>query len=662
MPHQGTHHRRRHGQSGESSRGDYLDIQSHGPARPGSGACVQVAGIHQDGTFEIGLPPGDSWLGLRGGNSIEITGNGGGEYSLADGDKIAVEYHVRRHDSSKDSTTKPSKDQQPLAEHEPYTTKIIDYHIAKDEIGGMCLSGDEARIEGVEVTLYIRSFDGHANDSGPKQIDKTTTSAEGQFVFRHVPPVDPLAQYLVIARRHGRITMLGTLNHRHDWRDLKMAAARPFKGTVKNEQGTPVDGALVRCDASPFYNLPEGIQSARTNARGEFKIDDVSGAGLCVIEHPEYARRTLNHLPFDQVAELMLSRGGIVEGQVIDTVTGRPAGGVSVSIQPINRTLAIDDASLFWASTTTDSRGRYRIGSIPNGKFNVFVSSVPERASVALDSLAVPAGQLVQAPPIRLVKGVVVKGRLIDDLTGQPALVGEDDRVIIGVHGPARPHIGAAIEGFVVKSDGTFELRLPPGRNSVYVAGGPFLVRKPGDASANQDIRQIDVKEGTQTTIEFRVIRQVPTKPAPEKPAKKSPASTSGAVTRPSPVMVAEAPSVSPKIVDYHLEKDAVGGLCLGRDEIRIGGVEVSLYIIGRNDGQPPLHRPDHHQRRGAVCLPAGAATATSRAKVPGERRRIPDDRTQKGPGDGSWNAPTTARLAGSPNATGRLDERSRTG
>ena len=56
----------------------------------------------------------------------------------------------------------------------------------------------------------------------------------------------------------------------------------------------------------------------------------------------------------------------------------------------------------------------------------------------------------------------------------------------------------------MVKSDGTFELQLPPGRNSVYVAGGPFLVRKPGDPSANQDIREIDVKEGTQTTIEFR--------------------------------------------------------------------------------------------------------------------------------------------------------------
>ena len=58
-------------------------------------------------------------------------------------------------------------------------------------------------------------------------------------------------------------------------------------------------------------------------------------------------------------------------------------------------------------------------------------------------------------------------------------------------------------------------------------------------------------------------------------------------MNRPSPIMLAEAPSVSPKIVDYHLEKDAVGGLCLGRDEVRFAGVEVALYIIRvkREDG-----------------------------------------------------------------------------
>ena len=81
-----------------------------------------------------------------------------------------------------------------------------------------------------------------------------------------------------------------------------------------------------------------------------------------------------------------------------------------------------------------------------------------------------------------------MKGRLIDELTGQPAARRRrTQRVPIGVHGPSRPRSGAAIESFAVKSDGTFELRLPPGKNFVYVSGGPFLVRKAGDPSAIQD-------------------------------------------------------------------------------------------------------------------------------------------------------------------------------
>ena len=208
------------------------------------------------------------------------------------------------------------------------------------------------------------------------------------------------------------------------------------------------------------------------------------------------------------MAELKVSRGGVVEGQVLDTVTGNPAAGLSVHMQPISRPWPIDDAALFSASAKTDGQGRYRIGSIPTGKFNVYVSSVPGRASVALDSLAVTAGQVVPAPPIRLVKGGLVQGRLIDNATGQPAPVAEGERVTIGAYGPSRPPSGAAIEGFAVKTDGTFELRLPPGKNSVYLSGGPFLVRKPGDPYASQDIREISVKEGQETTIEFRVTRQ----------------------------------------------------------------------------------------------------------------------------------------------------------
>jgi beta-lactamase regulating signal transducer with metallopeptidase domain/5-hydroxyisourate hydrolase-like protein (transthyretin family)/uncharacterized GH25 family protein len=717
-------------------------IEAHGPARPLSGSASERIPVKTDGTFEVRLPPGKNYVYFRGSRSFIVRRHQENGIDVKEGGEHTIEFRVIRSVPMEKAPEKPIKNSPApasatasrpapvmLAEAPTVTPKIVDYHVGKDEIGGMCLGRGEARLAGVEVTLYIGAFGEPAKNQ--RLVHKTSTNNQGQFVFRHVPALDSrVEQYLVIARRQGLDTSVGTLDHRHDWLDLKMAAVRPFKGTVKNEQGKPVVGALVRCNYGAAYGLPEGVLSARTNARGEFEIDDVGGTGRCIIEHPDYARRTLDRVPFNKEAEFKLLRGGVVEGQVIDTVTGQPVGGLSVHTQSIdgaarieNGVLRIDQSAYFGGSATTDSRGLYRIGSIPKGVFNVFVSRMPGRASVALDSLAVSGGQIVQAPPIRLVKGGVVKGRLIDDLTGQPALVGEDESVPIGVHGPSRPRSSAAIETFAVKTDGTFELRLPPGKNFVYVSGGPFLVRKAGDPSAIQDIREVDVKEGTETTIEFRGIRQVPMKQAPEKPAKKSPASTSGAmqrpvqappirlvkpgvvkgrlidaltgqpalvgdvervtigvhgpstpqsgaaiegfqvktdgtfelrlppgknfvyvsggpflvrkpgdpyanpdvtqvdvkegtettievrvirqvpmketpektinkppaptsgaVKRPSPIVLAEAPTVSPKIVDYHLKKEAVAGLCLGRDEVRIAGVEVSLYIIGRND------------------------------------------------------------------------------
>ncbi|HEX4073397.1 MAG TPA: carboxypeptidase regulatory-like domain-containing protein, partial [Planctomycetaceae bacterium] len=258
-------------------------------------------------------------------------------------------------------------------------------------------------------------------------------------------------------------------------------------------------------------------------------------------------------------------------------------------MQPINQNRGVLTA-LLSASIKTDSRGRYRIGSIPTGTFNVYASSVPGRTSAALESLAVSAGQVVQAPPIRLVKGGVVKGRLIDDATGRPALVGKDECVLIIAHGPARPWSGGGIERFPLNADGTFELRLPPGKSDVYVYGsGPFLARNSTQASATHNMQEIDVKEGGEYTVEFHVTRRVPMTKAPQKPIKNSPVPSSGAVNRPAPVMLAEAPTVSPKILDYHLEKDAVGGLCLGRDEVRFAGVEVALYILRDRDGSHEL-------------------------------------------------------------------------
>jgi protocatechuate 3,4-dioxygenase beta subunit len=600
------------------------------------------------------------------------------------------------------------------------TAKIVDYQVGKDEIGGLCLGRGESRLSGVAVSLYLESFV-RRGERKHDLLGRTATNEQGQFVFTHVRPLDSGElrsgeRYVIVGRRKGLATEVSTLNHSHDWVDLKMANAVPVRGTVKDEQGKPVAGALVRCNDNAWRSLSEGVHSARTDALGQFQIDDVADLWGCVIEHPVYAPRVIYGPNIKLPLEVTLIKGSVVEGQVVDGETGRPGHGLSLSMQAVARPyhgqkfLFAEDPELFSAQAQTDGDGRYRFARVPAGRFHVYLTSeVPDRASVALDSLEVPASATVQAPAIRLVKGGVVHGRLIDDLSGKPALLGEDERIAVTAYGPSRPHSGPgvrAVQGFPVNRDGTFEMRLPPGKNFVLVSGRPYVVDKPADPNAYQDVREIEIKEGQETTIEFRfvrlipkkekaavtpkapasadanaakpewfhvrgadlggawydaaghpiagakltlvstdaegskrkvlketttnswgqflfvcapcladpnqhyelvlsresetpevrktvhpgefldlrTVRQVPMREDPEKTTNKLPATSNETASRSATVAVAEVPSVSPKIVDYRLEKESVGGLCLGRNEVRRAGVEVTLYIIGRRD------------------------------------------------------------------------------
>jgi protocatechuate 3,4-dioxygenase beta subunit len=323
-----------------------------------------------------------------------------------------------------------------------------------------------------------------------------------------------LERYLIVARRHGRATAVGALGDRQNWIDLELPVAIPVKGTVMDEQGNPVAGALVRCNYNAWISVPEGAQSARTNARGEFEIDDVGRLESCTVEHPGYARETLvgskirlpNLWATSRQIDVKLPKEGIVEGRVVDSETGQPAGGLLLDLQGIRG--QSDGARLFRAWAKTDDKGRYRFGSIPPGKFNVFVASeLRGRAAAALDSLEVRSDQAVKAPPIRLVKGSVVKGRLKYG-NGKPARVGKNEEVSIWAKGPGRPASGPAVQEVQVRTDGTFEMRLPPGKNYVYLpAGGTFSAIKPGGNASSRDIREIDVREGQEYKIDFRVIR-----------------------------------------------------------------------------------------------------------------------------------------------------------
>jgi beta-lactamase regulating signal transducer with metallopeptidase domain/protocatechuate 3,4-dioxygenase beta subunit len=454
---------------------------------------------------------------------------------------IAVSVSVR----PPNADSAPPQAQAPPTTTAPTTTAEI--RLGPDDIGGTCLNKEEKPVSAVKVDLYQLRFDG-----SQRFVGQTSTNEAGQFVFRHVsPPINPRdGMYSLVVRSKGYATKLQTVQQRRDCAEIKLQKAATLKGIVKDRQGKPIKGALVFqfWDRSSLYTPIPGIRCAVTDAKGVFAIDDLEEykfiepdvpvamrlssyqlpPGL-VIRHPDYEGTPVPFTKVPDQLDIVLDKGAVITGMVVDGETGRPAPGLTVALQGIDKQMAYvpvrEDGRLtfalqgvdkqsrkaqdYWTTARTDQGGRYRLTSIPAGKFNVYLrENPPGLTSAALDSFEVRQGQTVEAPPIRLIKGGLIKGRLIEDATGQPATLTAVERASIGAHGPSRPRSGGSIQGARVKDDGTFEIRLPPGTNWIYVSGkGPFEVAGEIRTGFGAVVHEIQVVEGAEYNIEFRVTR-----------------------------------------------------------------------------------------------------------------------------------------------------------
>ncbi len=498
-----------------------LGVRIYGPTRPWSGGACDYGMVGKDGTFEMRLPPGESSLQLTtlsGGMLLNPTGDDGGEVIVPDGGEVHIEYHVTWMEALKSEDNKTSEAPPAVTE----TPKTADSRPGPDDLGGTCIDKEEKPISGVQVDLYQVGI-----GDGQRFVERTSTNDAGQFVFRHVAKRGD-RYYTLVFRSKGLATELRTVRRRRDCDEIKLGKAATLQGVVKNQQGKPVTGALVFPYFDPLY-LPKpipGIRCSITDARGVFVIDDLAKykfvepnvpvemrfathlnpPGL-VIRHPDYEGTPI---PYRQVPDRMdieLAKGAVITGLVVDGETGRPAPGLTLALQGIDHQAR--KAASYWTTAQTDQAGRYRLTSLPAGKFNVYLRrNPPGLTAAALDSFEVRQSQTVEAPPIRLIKGGLIKGRLIDDATGQPATLTGDEAASIGAYGPSRPRSGASIQGAEVKKDGTFEIRLPPGTNWIYVSGrGPFGVVGEERPGFGHVVREINVVEGAEYNIEFRVTR-----------------------------------------------------------------------------------------------------------------------------------------------------------
>ena len=211
----------------------------------------------------------------------------------------------------------------------------------------------------------------------------------------------------------------------------------------------------------------------------------------------------------------ILARAAIVEGKVIDAVSGKPAKRALVWGQR-------DDPHGPAIVTTADLEGRYRLLLRPGT--HCLWAEGKNRTVRAIVAFAAKKGETRTAPDLRLIEGGVIEWRIVNAETNQPiAQVHNGDSIGISVYGPSRP-IGVSMPDFSSIELGHSPLRIAPGTNYVefyYVSGSlkdvPGCWEVVADSSFDRNGRKlIEVAEGQTAKIELRA-KWNPTKVAKNK-------------------------------------------------------------------------------------------------------------------------------------------------
>ncbi len=150
-----------------------------------------------------------------------------------------------------------------------------------------------------------------------------------------------------------------------------------ISGTVTNSSNAAVSGICVFAfPTGPSSQYLPG-QEAVTNADGQYKMIGLSPAGYA-IQFTTGCGNNGNYLPVNYPStvtvaygqtqagiDIQLPTGGILSGTVTSAATGKPVGGICVSVDP-------ESANNYYSnSAVTGTAGTYRFEQIPTGAYYV---------------------------------------------------------------------------------------------------------------------------------------------------------------------------------------------------------------------------------------------------------------------------------------------------
>jgi beta-lactamase regulating signal transducer with metallopeptidase domain len=347
----------------------------------------------------------------------------------------------------------------------------------KLSIHGTCHGPEGKAISSASVRVFQSQSLGR-----PMLRAETHTDVDGRYAFRDVEYSGDSSGLCVAATAKGYVSKVEPVKAANGEIDVPLDLSSDvgtLSGVVTGSDGRPVKNAVVFLNGCFGPDPLPGIWSSVTDEQGRYaitdlkrwapadtkKVDQKTGATMMTthctffVEHPDYPRTTAQNSAVPQTVNITLKPPAVVEGRVIDSVTQKPVANAVVSAQGVVQS--------GWYQTRSDRDGRYRL-AMTKDHYNIW-ADVNDRMPLAVKAIAAEPGKTVSGADIRLVRGGFVVGTVLDAATGKPMTPGRDHPIYVAHYGPARPRTGAAATSTPINADGTYRLRVAPGRNFVYL-------------------------------------------------------------------------------------------------------------------------------------------------------------------------------------------------
>ncbi len=328
--------------------------------------------------------------------------------------------------------------------------------------------GVMARAPDGTLRSYKTDDNGRVTLRGDVTVEGTWLTAEGKDAVAWARVDDTTGGRPGSMRGRPAVMTLVPLNHQ-------------VEGTVLDAQGKPIAGAKVgahRLIHPKNGTLTQDIQDhapllglVTTDATGKFtvKLPERTNAYLDV-RHPRHlGKRALARLDAKTLDPVRLEPSGWIAGRALDKTTGKPIAGARVAAQLVERRHRPRTDG--WGQGETDSEGRFTVGGLDPGVYNLVLVEVqgrPRATAAAVDAIRVKIGAEAAAD-LAVVEGRTLRGVVVDRGNSDQPIAGAQ----IGCQGPAHPRTGTALMVTETDARGRFAFHVPPGEQYIYLIDDP---------------------------------------------------------------------------------------------------------------------------------------------------------------------------------------------